>query len=74
MIMTVTPISDILTIYLNFIFKYCFLSSVVPIAQAQFVSLPGTGKNKHWAFSTKLNKLYVDINRWVQVSLLEPRR
>jgi hypothetical protein len=34
---------------------------------AHFVSLSRNKKNKQWAFSARLNKLFVDINRWVQV-------
>jgi len=45
------------------------LNMILTSAQAHFVSLSGNVKNKHWAFSTRLNKLFVDINRWVQVMI-----
>jgi hypothetical protein len=52
--------------YIQYIYKAG--GKLTPTAQAHFVSLSGNMKNKHWAFSARLNKLFVDINRWVQVS------
>jgi len=39
---------------------------------ASVTQLSESTKNKHWAYSQKLEKLYVDLDHWIQLEFLAP--